>query len=63
MLGFRLVNGQESTIRDIILVLLSLLYNDLNSSNKVKWKRHYTSFNYSRGREPQLSLSLLKYFS
>lgn len=44
MLGFKPVNGQESNIRDIILVLLSLLYNDLNSSNKVKWKRHYTRF-------------------
>lgn len=36
--------GQENTIRDVILELLSLLYNDLNSSNKVKWKRHYTRF-------------------
>lgn len=44
MLGFKLVNGQESNIKDIILLLLSLLYNDFNSSNKVKWKRHYTRF-------------------
>lgn len=44
MLGFKLLYGQESNIREITLVLLSFVYSGLNLGNKVKWKRLYTQF-------------------